>query len=237
MTDAAANVTVTFSEAIRRDAVGGQFTTDAQLKTILTLKKTDAAGADIAYTASIDSGKTVVTIDPTSAELEDGDVYVAVSAGYYDVVGNPGAAASATFTVDAKSSEARLSGLAVTSGTSAGGTFTPLDIGTFLPSRTAYSVTAPGETTHVKLTPTATHSAARIGVRKGSTGNFTPVPSGGTTAAIPLDVGPNVITVLVTAQDSMTQEYTVVIGRQALIPTVSLSASPSQGGRGLAGGR
>ena len=97
-------VTLTFAEAVRRTVDGDEFTTEAHLKAVLTLKSGSVAGDDIAYEASIDAAKKVVTIDPTE-NLADGDVYVAVSDGYYDAAGNQGAAAAAKFAVDTERPE------------------------------------------------------------------------------------------------------------------------------------
>ena len=97
--DASANITLTFAEAIRKDANGTDFTTASELAAILTLKADNSSGNDITYSASIDNAKKVITIDPTN-NLSDGAVYVAISDGYYDVAGNQGLMANATFTVD-----------------------------------------------------------------------------------------------------------------------------------------
>ena len=93
------DITLTFAEALRKDADGAELA-NADLAAILTLKTTDASGTDIAFSATIDAAKKVITLDPTS-DLAAGDVYVAISDGYFDAHGNQGAAASATFTVDA----------------------------------------------------------------------------------------------------------------------------------------
>ena len=98
VTDATGNITLTFAEAIRKDAAGAALA-NADLAGLLTLKKTDANGAAITFTATINAAKKVITIDP-SAALEDGAVYVAISNGYFDAHGNRGAASNATFTVD-----------------------------------------------------------------------------------------------------------------------------------------
>ena len=98
VTDAATNITLTFAEAVKKDGAGGDFTGHSDLSGILTLKKTNAGGDDIAYAASIDAAKKVITINPSS-DLDGGAVYVAVSSGYYDGAGNQGTMASATFTV------------------------------------------------------------------------------------------------------------------------------------------
>ena len=132
-----------------------------------------------------------------------------------------------------QSSDATLSGLTASSSTSAGGTFSSLNIGTFSSTTTSYTATVANVRTHVKLTPTANHSAASITWRKGATGSFTPVTSGSATAAIALGVGANAITVRVTAQDGTTQDYTVTVTRQAQqvsnVPTgLSVTAGNAQ---------
>ena len=99
VTDNATDITLTFDEAIKKDGSGTDFA-DADLSSILTLKTTDASGTAIPYAATINSDKTIITINPTS-NLPDGAVYVAISTGYYDADGNQGSAANATFTVDA----------------------------------------------------------------------------------------------------------------------------------------
>ncbi len=96
--DAMANITLTFAEALRKDADGTALA-DSDLAAILTLKTDDENGTAIAFTATIDAAKEVITINPTT-DLAEGDVYVAITDGYFDEAGNQGAAASATFTVD-----------------------------------------------------------------------------------------------------------------------------------------
>ena len=98
VTNAATNITLTFAEAVKKDGSNTDFA-NSDLSTILTLKKKNASGGDIAYTPTINSGKTKITINP-DASLVDGAVYVAISNGYYDAAGNQGSTASATFTVD-----------------------------------------------------------------------------------------------------------------------------------------
>ena len=99
VTSATGNVTLTFAEAIHKDASGTALA-NTDLAGLLTLKKTDASGTGIPFTATIDAAKKVITLDP-SADLDDGPVYVAITDGYWDAQGNQGAAANATFTVDA----------------------------------------------------------------------------------------------------------------------------------------
>ncbi len=97
ITDNTQDITLTFSEAVSKDADGTAFA-DADLAGILTVKSTDANGTDIAYTATIDTDNDEITIDP-AADLADGVVYVAISDGYYDAAGNQGSAANVSFTV------------------------------------------------------------------------------------------------------------------------------------------
>ena len=98
VTDAGTDITLTFAEAVKKDGDGGDFSGHSDLSAILTLKKTDENGANIAYAARIDTGKTVITLDPSS-DLDGGAVYVAIGDGYYDAAGNQGEMATATFTV------------------------------------------------------------------------------------------------------------------------------------------
>ena len=97
ITDADADIMLTFDEAIYQDTSGTVFDATT-LATLITLKSTDTNGADIPFTASINAGNTDVTIEPSS-DLENGVVYVAVGTGYYDEAQNQGATATNTFTV------------------------------------------------------------------------------------------------------------------------------------------
>ncbi len=127
----------------------------------------------------------------------------------------------------AQSSDATLRGLTASSAESAGGTYAALAIGTFSAGTTSYAAAVPNATTHVRLTPTANHAAARVGVRKGASGSFASVASGRASRAIALGVGANAITVRVTAQDASTRDYTVTVTREAPGPlTASLEGVP-----------
>ena len=113
--------------------------------------------------------------------------------------------------------DATLSGLAASSSTSATGTFTALDIGAFGASTTSYTASVANSVTHVKLTPTASHSGATVEVGKGS--SLTAVTSGSASDAIALTVGSNEITVEVTAADGATKKtYTVTVTRGSAVP-------------------
>jgi hypothetical protein len=65
--------------------------------------------------------------------------------------------------------------------------------------------------------------------------NGTPVTSGSASGAINLNVGPNTITVVVTAQDASTKTYTVVVTRASNVADLSVTVQGSYGpGEGLA---
>ena len=111
-----------------------------------------------------------------------------------------------------QSNDAALSALTATSSTSASGSFTTLNIGTFAAGTTSYSASVGNSVTHVKLTPTVNNSNATVKVGKGS--SLTTVASGTASGAIALAVGANAIKAVVTAQDgTTTQTYTVTVTR------------------------
>ena len=115
------------------------------------------------------------------------------------------------------STNADLSALTAGSSTSSGGQYTNFSIGSFGASTTSYSASVANDQTHVKLTPTVADTGkATVGVRKGTSGNFSTVTSGQASSAIALDVGDNTLVVRVTAEDTTTtKDYTVTVTRQA----------------------
>lgn len=136
-----------------------------------------------------------------------------------------------------QSTDATLSDLAASSSTSATGTFTALNFGTFDSGTTSYTASVANSVSHVKLTPTANDDDATVKVGKGS--SLTTVPSGSASGAIMLSVGSNILTIEVTAEDgATTQTYTVTVTREQAppkptptptrtpTPAVSLSVEP-----------
>ena len=118
LTDATGNITLSFAEAIHKDATGTALA-NTDLGSLLTLKTDDENGTAIAFTATIDAAKRVITLDP-DADLAEGPVYVAITSAYFDAAGNQGSAANATFTVDTSVAAPEFSpadGTAVTSAT------------------------------------------------------------------------------------------------------------------------
>lgn len=96
-TDIAINVspTITFDEAVLK--TDGSELTDADLASLITFKKTDAAGENVAFTATIDAAKKVITVDP-AADLDNAQAYYLAVGPVEDAAGNESTLASATFT-------------------------------------------------------------------------------------------------------------------------------------------
>ena len=117
--------------------------------------------------------------------------------------------------VAASTTNANLSALTATTSTSATGTFTSLTLtpSTFAATTTSYTATVGNARTHLKLTPTVAATGATVKVGKQGT-TLATVTSGQPSAAIPLSVGSNAITVEVTAADgTTTKTYTVTVTR------------------------
>ncbi|MCO5949745.1 cadherin-like beta sandwich domain-containing protein [Mucilaginibacter flavidus] len=97
------------------------------------------------------------------------------------------------------SSNANLTSLALSSGT-----LTPV----FAAGTISYTASVSNTTASIKVTPTVQDAGATVKV------NGTTVVSGTASAALPLVVGPNTITTVVTAQDGVTTKtYTVTVTR------------------------
>jgi hypothetical protein len=88
-------IILTFDEAIRN--IDDSEITNANVAALLTLKETDAAGADVPFTAAIDDAKKVITITPT-ADLKNSQVYYAAIVPVEDAANNATEASSMKFT-------------------------------------------------------------------------------------------------------------------------------------------
>ena len=107
--DAYSDIWLTFDEKVYSDASATEFT-NATAASIVTLTRDSASGAAIPFRLRVGAGETThrrFSFQPSSPSVDgrvalpDGPVHVAISNGYYDADGNQGAAASATFTVEA----------------------------------------------------------------------------------------------------------------------------------------
>ena len=124
-----------------------------------------------------------------------------------------------------------LSALIVEGAATEDGPFTALDIGTFAPGTTAYGVTVPHGTTHVRLRPKASNSNLTITTGLDGKGE-SPVSSGQAGPAVALAVGDNVL-VVKTEFNGQHQTYRTTVTRQAAAAVaVSLSATPNPVGEG-----
>ena len=124
-----------------------------------------------------------------------------------------------------------LSGLVAEGAPNEEGPFTALDIGPFTPATTAYAVTVPHGTTHVRLRPKASNSNLTITTGLDGKGK-SPVSSGQAGPAVALAVGDNVL-VVKTEFNGQHQTYRATVTRQvAAAVAVSLSATPNPVGEG-----
>ena len=109
VTDAYSDIWLTFDEKVYSDASATAFT-NATAMSIVTLTRDSASGAAIPFRLRVGAGETThrrFSLEASSPSVDgrapfaDGPVHVAIGNGFYDADGNQGAAASATFTVEA----------------------------------------------------------------------------------------------------------------------------------------
>lgn len=179
--------------------------------TSVTLSGTNLSGATAvtfggapasSFTVVTDTTITAVTPVHTAGAA---DVVVTTNGGSATLVGG--------YTYFAISTDATLSDLAPGSGT-----LTPA----FASGTTSYTASVANSVNSITVTPTVNESNATIAV------NGSPATSG-SASSIPLSVGNNTITVVVTAQDGTTAKtYTLAVTRAVAAPTLT-STSPSSG--------
>ena len=92
------DITFTFSEPVRN--LDNTALTNSNVSSLITLKDTDNTGFDIPFTATINSAKTIITIDPTSNFSSQQIVYAAIGASVEDYADNALPASSKTFTAE-----------------------------------------------------------------------------------------------------------------------------------------
>ncbi|WP_456315616.1 MBG domain-containing protein, partial [Pseudomonas shirazensis] len=146
-------------------------------------------------------GKAVLTKQPTitTAAVKDSPV------GNYDIIVDGAEALNYTFKYIKgnlkvkKSSNAGLGDL-----TTSEGTLSPA----FAEGTKDYTVKVPNNVDGIKVTPTTADTEATVTV------NGKEVPSGTASGNIPLEVGENTITTVVTAEDGTTSTYTIVVTRE-----------------------
>ncbi|HHZ99380.1 MAG TPA: T9SS type A sorting domain-containing protein, partial [Candidatus Marinimicrobia bacterium] len=89
-------ITITFDEKIRN--VDDSALDDTNVGSLITLKKNDATGDDISKTVTINSDKTLITINPTNDFSAEQRVYVAIGATVEDEADNAIQPVNITFT-------------------------------------------------------------------------------------------------------------------------------------------
>ncbi|MDB9938263.1 Ig-like domain-containing protein, partial [Candidatus Thioglobus sp.] len=92
----ASDITLTFNEAVR--LINNSALDDSNVDALITLKENNSSGADIAFNATINGGKTVITINPDNNLSSTQVVYVAIGATVEDAANNAINAANASFT-------------------------------------------------------------------------------------------------------------------------------------------
>lgn len=96
-TDILTNIhpTITFDEPILK--TDGSPVSDGDLTSLVTFNKTDASGAAVAFSATIDASKKVITITPSSV-LDNSQLYYLEVGPVEDLVGNESSSKNITFT-------------------------------------------------------------------------------------------------------------------------------------------
>lgn len=89
------DITFTFSEPVRN--LDNSAITNANVGSLITLKDTDDTGFDLPFTATINTAKTIITIDPTSNFSSQQVIYAAIGASVEDYADNTLPASSKTF--------------------------------------------------------------------------------------------------------------------------------------------
>ena len=92
------DITFTFSEPVRN--LDNSALTNANVGSLITLKDTDDTGFNIPFIATINTAKTIITIDPTSNFSSQQVVYAAIGATVEDYANNVLPASSKTFTAE-----------------------------------------------------------------------------------------------------------------------------------------
>ena len=182
----------------------------------------------IKVTPAVTDANATVTVNGTATASGSASAAIAVTAGATATVNVVVTAEDGTTTktytvsVAVQSGVATLSALSVstsTDGATFGGT-APLDP-VFASGTTSYSADAGADVTHVKVTPTVSHSGASVTVQGAATA------SGSASAAIGVSIGTTTnVSVVVTAQDDqVSRTYTVAVN-VGHVATLAVSPNP-----------
>ncbi|MDC0390622.1 autotransporter domain-containing protein [Candidatus Thioglobus sp.] len=188
----ASNITITFDEAIRN--TDDTVLTDSNIDSLITLKTTNSSGANIAFDATINTAKTIITINPTSNFSIAQVVYVGIGVSVEDSYNNAISAANATFAVlsDSTSPTIAITATGVTDGSTSDAstlalTFTASEATSnfvvediTVSNATLSSLTAVSSTVYTAILTPTTQGAVTIDVAAGS---FTDAASNNNTAS------------------------------------------------------
>ena len=165
--------------------------------------------ATIQVTPTVNEGHATVTVNGTSVNsgVVSGAQALAVGVNTITVLVTAQDGSTKTYTITVTRSPQPLSSDATLSSILVPGTL-PVSP-SFAPNTTTYSATVPNATTGTWLAGYLNESHASLKINGVST------RSGFSSATIPLIVGINTITVLVTAQDGSTKTYTITVTRSA----------------------
>ncbi|TFF37117.1 cadherin-like beta sandwich domain-containing protein [Mucilaginibacter psychrotolerans] len=164
------------------------------------------ATASTTITPTLSDATALVTVNGTAVASGTASGAIALNVGANSiavVVTAQDGSTTKTYTVSinrAASSDATLAGLTVSAGTLSPG---------FTSANGAYTLTVANSDNAITITPTQNEANASIKV------NGNTVVSGSASTAIPLIVGGNTVTVVVTAQDGSTKTYTINVSRPA----------------------
>jgi hypothetical protein len=197
------------------------------------------ASGTLQYTMSLTNSTTSLTLTPTRAQAQ-ATIQVRVGTGGFLPVTSGTASAALALSVGENairvrvtaqdgttqdydilatrqpSTDANLSALTLSSGT-----LSPA----FAAATTAYTASVSNTTTSLSVTPTVAQANATVSV------NGTPINSGTASASLPLTIGANTITILVTAQDTaISRSYGLTVTRAGPPNTAPSFALPGGGG-------
>ena len=94
---ASSNITIGFNTAIRN--LNDTEITNSNVNSLITLRNTNSSGTAIPFTASINSAKNIITINPIGDFSSGQNIYVAIGVTVEDVFDNATTAASSIFTI------------------------------------------------------------------------------------------------------------------------------------------
>jgi sugar lactone lactonase YvrE len=189
------------------------------------------AAANTSYTASVNYAVTSITVTPvtsdSSATVKVNGITVKSGSASASLPLNVGpntittvvTAQDGTTTVTYTVIVTRTVNANLASLTTSDGALTPV----FSADSTSYAISVSNSTTSIAITPVTSDPAATVKV------NGTTVTSGSASASLPLNVGPNTLTTVVTAADGVTTlTYTIIVTRapsaNASLAGLSISA-------------